>query len=99
MEFQRSDLLRGNHAATAGAGTERGTEIGTVLVRRAVVIVRLYNGFPAARSGIMPVLAVVAREARQHKQVQAEDAEKLVHVAKVTGKMGYCCLGSLSAKS
>jgi hypothetical protein len=50
------------------------------------MVVRFYSGFPAAWGGIMPVLAVVAREARQHEQVQAEYAEKLLHVAKVTGK-------------
>ena len=44
------------------------------------------HGNSAAWSSIMPMLAIVAREARQHEQVQAEYAEKLLHVAKVTGK-------------
>jgi hypothetical protein len=32
VEFQRGNFLRRGHAATAGTGTERGTEIGAVLV-------------------------------------------------------------------
>ena len=59
-----------------------------MLVRRAVVVFGKHCCFPIAGSSLMPVLAIAAREAGQGKQVQAEYAEKLLHVVKVTRKWG-----------
>lgn len=84
-------LEDGGGGATV-AGAERRAKIIAVLVRGATVPV----GFEAdhlLRPGwlSMPMLAVVAREADEGEQVQAEYAEKLLHAAKVTGKAGKSC--------
>lgn len=61
-----------------------------MLVRGAIVLFGKGGYFAAAGTGIMPVLAVTAREAGQGKDVQAKYAEKPLHVAKVTAFQKDC---------
>lgn len=87
---QRRQFIKGSGTTTAVAGTQRGAKVVAMLVRWTVVRFGKGGSFATAGTGIMPVLAVAAREAGQGKDVQAEYAEKPLHVTKVTAFQKDC---------